>query len=258
MTLRTKIKKYIKKPVEVEAIQWTGRNEKEVRKFAKCSASPDDRFYVNYGEGTIMINTLEGEMRANKGDFIVKGVRGELYPVKPDIFWETYEDVEAKNNESINSMASVASNHGVSMEFLGFDNGQSEADIDNKKVYIQKDEDPFIVMHEVAHCIVGRGCCKDHDEYLAHGAAIALCHAYNMTEIIPDNHIDFLQSCARKKCENDETSIKLKEICPHKLYFMIFPSSTSRDRIKDNNKTLEHRGFLNVIAMRDDVLIERC
>lgn len=53
--------------------------------------------YNGPGQEIADIRTLEGWMRANRGDWIVKGVRGELYPVKPDIFAETYEACDAKN-----------------------------------------------------------------------------------------------------------------------------------------------------------------
>lgn len=42
----------------------------------------------------MLIETLEGTMKANKGDFIITGINGEQYPCKPDIFWKTYEKVE--------------------------------------------------------------------------------------------------------------------------------------------------------------------
>ncbi len=63
----SKFRKYKKKPVVIEAYQ----TDEEVE-----------------------IKTLEGVMKANKGDYIIKGVRGELYPCKPDIFYETYEECD--------------------------------------------------------------------------------------------------------------------------------------------------------------------
>lgn len=47
-----------------------------------------------FEDGKLMIDTLEGNMKANVGDYIIKGVQGELYPCKPDIFEKTYEVVE--------------------------------------------------------------------------------------------------------------------------------------------------------------------
>jgi hypothetical protein len=78
---------YRKKPVEIEAIQWTGENCLEVDNFITVE---HDTFPAM---GFIEIPTLEGIMTANKGDYIIKGVQGEFYPCKPDIFEVTYERV---------------------------------------------------------------------------------------------------------------------------------------------------------------------
>ena len=77
--------KYRKKPVVIEAVQWTGDNEKEVYDFTR------GEYYITRGE--LFIETLEGDMLASVGDFIIKGVKGEFYPCKPDIFEATYEAV---------------------------------------------------------------------------------------------------------------------------------------------------------------------
>lgn len=74
--------KYTKKKVEVEAIQWNGDNCEEILGFA-CGAA-----YMS--NGIMRIRTLEGDVTATIGDYIIKGVKGELYPCKPDIFEETY------------------------------------------------------------------------------------------------------------------------------------------------------------------------
>lgn len=76
--------KYRKKPVEIEAIQWTGTNIEEV-----CGFYSDAVVLEN----CIIVKTLEGDMRANVGDYIIKGVKGEFYPCKPDIFEATYDKV---------------------------------------------------------------------------------------------------------------------------------------------------------------------
>ena len=80
--------KYRKKPVIIEAIEWTGYNFTDTEKFITVS------YNVNLEEKTITISTLEGDIRANVGDYIIKGVKGEFYPCKPDIFEATYELVE--------------------------------------------------------------------------------------------------------------------------------------------------------------------
>lgn len=82
------ISTYRKKPVVIEALQWTGFNLNEVMGF--CPA-------IQVGKGLmdkfpeLYIHTLEGEMHVSLNDFIIKGVRGEFYACKPDIFWETYD-----------------------------------------------------------------------------------------------------------------------------------------------------------------------
>lgn len=74
-----------KKPVVIEARQYT-RNGIEAESIAKwCDGKQDD-------DGLI-IHTLEGDHRADYGDWIIKGVKGEFYPCKPDIFDVTYETV---------------------------------------------------------------------------------------------------------------------------------------------------------------------
>jgi hypothetical protein len=82
--------KYRKKPVIIEAIQWLGENEKEIFDFV------EDKYHMN-GDGVLVIETIEGEHIASVGDYIIKGVKGEFYPCKADIFHQTYEEVE--NND---------------------------------------------------------------------------------------------------------------------------------------------------------------
>jgi hypothetical protein len=87
--------KYRKKPVVIEALQWTGENVNEVLEFVNRA---DIRITNHMRDGEmkseIHIHTLEGPMHASQGDWIIKGVRGEFYPCKPDIFEETYEPAE--------------------------------------------------------------------------------------------------------------------------------------------------------------------
>lgn len=78
--------KYIKKPVEIEAIQWNGENLNEIVMFTNMHN-------LQYGESKLKIKTLEGNMIASIGDYIVKGIKGEFYPCKPDIFEQTYDKV---------------------------------------------------------------------------------------------------------------------------------------------------------------------
>lgn len=80
-----------KKPVEIQALRWTGSNQAEVADF--MGASPAFGTDLE-GAAWVEIETLEGVMRANKGDWIIRGVRGEFYPCRDDIFRATYERVE--------------------------------------------------------------------------------------------------------------------------------------------------------------------
>lgn len=89
--------KYKKKPVEIEAIQWTGENQKELFEFLGYKgnvaiAVSTPVFFYNPSNG-LWIHTLEGQHRASKKDYIIKGVKGEFYPCKPDIFELTYDEV---------------------------------------------------------------------------------------------------------------------------------------------------------------------
>ena len=79
---------YIKKQIVVKAIQYTGDNKIEILDFTNYTAS------LNNPHQHLTISTLEGDMRAEAGDWIIKGIQGEFYPCKPDIFEETYEIVK--------------------------------------------------------------------------------------------------------------------------------------------------------------------
>ena len=76
--------KFRKKPVMIEAIQWTGNNLEEIKDFMG---------YYEYAKKNLIIPTLEGKMIAQVNDWIIRGVQGEYYPCKPDIFEKTYEPV---------------------------------------------------------------------------------------------------------------------------------------------------------------------
>lgn len=88
--------KYRKRPVVIDAFRWTGGHNQDedpdwivdaiVRGRAWITDAGSDSVYM-------MIVTLEGPIRAEQGDYIIRGVHGELYPCKPDIFKETYEAV---------------------------------------------------------------------------------------------------------------------------------------------------------------------
>ena len=85
--MRKMVRKFRKKPVVIEAIQWFGDNWEELEEFGS------EREIVANPDGTLSIDTLEGVHTAKKEDWIIRGVNGEVYPCKPDIFKKTYEEV---------------------------------------------------------------------------------------------------------------------------------------------------------------------
>ena len=84
------IKKFRKKPVIIEAIQLTKDNVVDALSFCNHDGNI---VASNEDETSISISTLEGTMTANIGDYIIKGVKGEFYPCKANIFEQTYEEV---------------------------------------------------------------------------------------------------------------------------------------------------------------------
>ena len=86
------IQKFRKKPVVIEAVGFSGLNYDEIAEF--CSPNIIKLGERIDGHSTIKIPTLEGEMTAQMGDWIIKGVKSEFYPCKPDIFEATYEKVK--------------------------------------------------------------------------------------------------------------------------------------------------------------------
>lgn len=80
---------YRKRPVTIEAIQRTGLNDTEIVTWAY--GGWDKSKMWQHADGSLIIPTLEGDHKALVGDWIIKGVQGEFYPCKPDIFAMTYE-----------------------------------------------------------------------------------------------------------------------------------------------------------------------
>lgn len=102
---KRKIKKYRKKPVIVEAIKLESFSEQDIRnvlEFMGQKVNHDTITQEKFSDycfmcqqcGSLPINTLEGEIKASISDYIIRGVNGEYYPCKPDIFKKTYELVE--------------------------------------------------------------------------------------------------------------------------------------------------------------------
>jgi len=83
------VRRYRKKPVEIEAVQ-VRDDGAEAREFLRAGGA---RFHEDSIDPAIVIETLEGDMRAEGGDWIIRGVKGEFYPCKPDIFEATYDVV---------------------------------------------------------------------------------------------------------------------------------------------------------------------
>ena len=93
--------KYRKKPVVIEAIQWSGNhNKQEIENFVDKKLKYELESETAYVAGvappffSLLIETLEGNMKAMPFDWIIKGIKGEFYPCKPDIFEATYEPVD--------------------------------------------------------------------------------------------------------------------------------------------------------------------
>ena len=83
--------KYRKKPIVIEAVQFDGKNFKEVGSL--CGPGGNKFTGLMVENGVLFVRTLEGILRVKEGDWIIRGVKGELYPCKPDIFAATYEAV---------------------------------------------------------------------------------------------------------------------------------------------------------------------
>ena len=90
-------RKFRKKPVIIEAMQFTGNNWQKIQEWMYSNGSKAFKTVEVDESGAVIgviIRTLEGEMVASIGDYIIKGVKGEFYPCKPDIFERTYEEVK--------------------------------------------------------------------------------------------------------------------------------------------------------------------
>ena len=99
----TVISQYRKKPVVVEAARFTNLNAPDIVRWigenkAKMNLENDEAWKLGKAPPifSVTICTLEGDMKAMPGDYIIKGVQGEFYPCKPDIFAKTYEPAEGE------------------------------------------------------------------------------------------------------------------------------------------------------------------
>lgn len=92
------VQKYIKKPIPIEAIQWTGKNIDEIKKFTN-----QDVYIKN---GHLVLNTLEGTfVSKNKiGDWVIKGIKGEFYICEKTIFEESYIEYNDERSYTCSQM----------------------------------------------------------------------------------------------------------------------------------------------------------
>ena len=85
------MQKFVKKPVVIEAIQYNGINITEIESFVGAKLPT---VWLSVEETQLILSTLEGDMKVSKGDYVIKGIKGEFYPCKPDIFHKTYSEVK--------------------------------------------------------------------------------------------------------------------------------------------------------------------
>ena len=88
------MQKFVKKPVVIEAIQYNGINITEVESFVGVKLPT---IWLSVEDTKLVIPTLEGDMKVSKGDYVIKGIKGEFYPCKPDVFKNTYNAVKDNN-----------------------------------------------------------------------------------------------------------------------------------------------------------------
>lgn len=107
-------KKFRKKPVEIEAMRYTNGSGMEVYRWIEASTLgsfdvnqlwmdpesfswPESGVSIDARDGRMVIATLEGGLWTSPGDYVIRGVKGEFYPIKESIFRETYEAVEGNS-----------------------------------------------------------------------------------------------------------------------------------------------------------------
>ena len=88
------MQKFVKKPVVIEAIQYDGANITEIENFVGVKLPT---VWLSVEDTQLVIPTLEGDMKVSKGDYIIKGIKGEFYPCKPDVFKQSYNMIKENN-----------------------------------------------------------------------------------------------------------------------------------------------------------------
>lgn len=98
----TAVRLYVKRPMSVEVIQWDGSQEtfRELMRLGWTDCGIASITGIGSAHAKVNIRTLEGTMTAEVGDYIIRGVKGEIHPCKPDVFLMTYEEVAMKEDEA--------------------------------------------------------------------------------------------------------------------------------------------------------------
>lgn len=135
-----------KKPVVIEAIQYNNLNYKEICEFIGITLAPDLESETAYlaGKGapifSLSIPTLEGKMKAMPSDWIIKGVAGEFYPCKNEIFLKSYNPAEDSENQPPALLSTILANQVMIMKALFSDDfkGDLPAQIDYAQELLDK------------------------------------------------------------------------------------------------------------------------
>lgn len=110
------IKNYTKKPITIQAIKYDGNNIQEIIDFV----GNENLTFSDVGIMQWSIKTLEGDMLISLGDYVIKGVKGEFYPCKPDIFEMTYDKGEGRIDESEKRLEFVIKNGTIETRATNF------------------------------------------------------------------------------------------------------------------------------------------
>jgi len=101
-------RRFRKKPVVIDAVRWTGSNVDEVLTLVDFDKLPSDCVRIlTPSDGTLSVRTLEWTMTAMRGDWIIRGVLGEIYPCKPDMFASAYEADPIKGDGIIDDTEAI-------------------------------------------------------------------------------------------------------------------------------------------------------
>ena len=94
--LNMNTKKYIKKPIPVSALQWTGENLEEIKAFC-TDENGKEKCFTNHSD--LWIQTREGQLMAKVRDYIMRGIEGEFYPCAESIFLKSYDEFNPINDK---------------------------------------------------------------------------------------------------------------------------------------------------------------